>query len=146
MGRRGRDLAQRFKRAVHAQALEAAELQAAEARERERKQALRTDLLNELEAFAHEIGVLEVRWDSESLVLGYGERTLSLVPVGDADVLEVTSQEVPEDHRHRLYLELRIGELWVWEWMRGHRVDREPLWDVGLEHLLVEHLGLPAPG
>jgi hypothetical protein len=66
--------------------------------------------------------------------------------VGDADRIGVRFTGQPAHERHELYRQPELNDLWVWSRRRARREDRLPLFDDGLEELLVRGLGLPRPG
>ena len=145
MGRRGRGLAQRLKQAMVNREEQVAVDERALELAREHKVALRRDLLDDLAAFAGETDFIDVRLEDGALVLGHGEHALRFQPEGEEDLVLVSGGALEEDVLHRLYVEGRIGNVWVWEWRRGRREEREAFWDDGLETLLVRGLELPDP-
>lgn len=146
MARRGQELAGRFNRVLHA--LE----QRAERERQEREQRLaegreaRRELLDDLGAFAEAVGHLQVQAKShdQGLTLRYRDRFLHFVPQGEGERLRVEFSGA-EGEEHRLYREPELGNRWVWVSKRGNREDRLPLFDAGLEALVVRALSLPTP-
>lgn len=145
MGERGRDLAARFR-----QALEAAEHERLE-REKEQAQRLaegrkeREDLLDDLAAFGQAIGHLAVQRHEGGVTFRHGDRYLHFEPMGEGERLRIEFEGIG-DEEHRLYREPELGSKWVWLLRRKGREDRLPLFDAGLEELLVLALKLPKPG
>lgn len=143
MSDRSSRLAARFRKAMerehsaHEAQAQAAERAAAEAR------AARDELLGDLQGLAGDMGFLKVERSGDTLTLRYGERTLHFAPIGDGD-LEV-EVEGRGDTAHRLYRQAELGNRWVYLRRQGRREDRVPLFDRGLESLLVDGLGLPRP-
>lgn len=144
MENRGSRLAARFRQAVseQEQAKQQAEQQRALATAE--AQRARAELLVELEAFGREIGVVRVARQGEALTLRYGERYVQFEPNGDQDRLSVTIEGV-KDEELWLFRQPELGNRWVAVRRRRSREDRVPLFDQGLEDLLVRGLGLPAP-
>ncbi len=143
MGERRSRLGSRFKRAVE-QAEDAKEQRQRSAAEVERQARLaRAELFAELESLASEIGVLTVQRTKQGLTLRYRERYLHFAPEGVGDVL--VEFEGTGDDEHRLYREAELGQRWVHHHKRRFRELRVPLFDQGLEELLVTGLGLPRP-
>ena len=143
MSERSSRLAARFRRAVQrdqstrARQAEQAQ-QAAEA-----SRAAREALLEDLRGLAGDMGFLTVERSRDGLTLRYGERFVHFAPIGEGD-LEV-EVEGTGDTVHRLYRQAELGNRWVYLRRRGRREDRLPLFDQGLEELLVNGLGLPRP-
>jgi hypothetical protein len=138
-------LAQRLKQAMVNSEEKTLRDERAFAEDRARKTALRRELLHDLAEFAGETDFIDVRLEDGALVLGRGAQTLRFQPDGDEDNVLVTGGALEDGVAHRLYVEGRIGDVWVWEWRRGRRAEREAFWDDGLEALLVRGLQLPAP-
>lgn len=138
-------LAARFRKAVedrdaaHRQSEETAKKAAADA------QRARTELLGDLTALAREIGSLSVAPDGDGITIRYGERYLHLAPKGDHDQVLIEFEGMG-DEEHVLYRQSELGNRWVYSRQRRFRQDRMPLFDAGLEELLVRGLGLPKPG
>ena len=144
MGRRGRGLASRFKKAHEKNQDETRRADEDERRRRARQAEARNDLFEDLAAFAEETGFLKSRLRDGVLTLRYEKRELRFSPVGEADEVEVTWENLPENRRYRLYLEGEL-ERWVLAVSRRRREDRILLWDDGVEALMVDGLGLPVP-
>ena len=141
---RGSRLAARFRKAVddrdalQRQAEEAARTAAEDAR------SARQRLLSDLEGIARDIGDIEVTRPSGGLQLRHRGRVLGFVAKGDTDRIDVTL-DAASDGEHWLYRQQELGARWVYARKRGVRDDRVPLFDQGLEDLLVRGLGLPPP-
>lgn len=144
MENRGSRLAARFRKAVsdREDARKKAEEEATHAREAARR--ARTDLLGELAAFAAEIGAVRAIRDGEGLTWRYNERFVHFAPDGDGDRLRVAVEGVG-DEEIALYRQAELDFRWVLARRRRGREDRVPLFDRGLEDLLVRGLGLPPP-
>lgn len=143
MSERSSRMAARFRRAVERER-RTVEQEAEAAREAaESSRAARGALLDDLEGLANDMGFLEVERSAEGLTLRYGERFLHFAPIGEGDLgVEV---EGTGDEEHRLYRQAELGNRWVYLRRRRRREDRLPLFDQGLEELLVGGLGLPRP-
>lgn len=138
-------LAARFRKAVQSDEQARQSEQDAARLAAEAARAARDALLTELAEIAREIGVLEVQRGSDGLTLRYRERTLHLAPAASGDV--VVEVEGAGDEEHRLFRQPELGDRWVYSRKRRfNREDRVPLFDQGLEDLLVRGLGLPRPG
>lgn len=143
MSERRSRLADRFRRAVEAEHEAEAESAAAAKRAAEAQRVARAELLEDLAALANAIGFLDVKREGEGLTLRYRERHLHFAPIGEADVR--VEFEGTGDDEHRLYRQAELGHRWVHLHRRRHREDRLPLFDQGIENLLVTALGLPRP-
>ncbi|MFT4623772.1 MAG: hypothetical protein ACI8PZ_002428 [Myxococcota bacterium] len=149
MRRKGADLAARFRRAIRSDRDEKVEQERARDRALEAARAARGALLEELAAFAEAVGFLEVVTRGEALVVRYSDdvvREIVFTPSGDADRVQVGFTGQPAHEHHELYRQPELGDLWVWSIRRVRREDRLPLFDAGLEELLVRGLNLPRPG
>jgi hypothetical protein len=141
---RGSRLAARFRQAVddreaqRRQAEEAARAAAEDAR------SARQRLLADIEQIARDIGAIDVSKPSGGLQLRLAGRVLGFAAKGEGDRIEVTL-DLPSDGEHWLYRQQELGARWVYAHKRGVRDDRVPLFDQGLEELLVRGLGLPPP-
>lgn len=145
MASRGIELGRRFKLALDDQALQR------EREEQERKRRLaeareaRKLLLGDLAAFGQEVGHLTVKTRGDGLVLRYGERSVTLEPMGGGDRIKVRFDGQGEGE-HRLYREPALQLRWVYAVRTSHGADnRVLLFDDGLEELMVTALGLPRP-
>lgn len=145
MSGRESGLAARFRKAVldRDQARKQAEEDAKLAGERAR--AARAELLTELVAFAREIGVVRAVPEKDGLTLRFGDRYLHFGADGDGDRLKIEFEGMG-DEQHAVYRQAELGDRWVYVRLRKHREDRIPLFDAGLEELLVRGLGMPKPG
>jgi hypothetical protein len=144
MGRRGSDLAARFRRA-----LDAAEVER-KRREDQREERLakgreeRDRLFDDLASLGEAMGHVAVQRHEGGVTFRFSDRFLHFEPMGEGDRVRVTFDDVGEDE-HRLYQESGLGNRWVWSLRRRGREDRLPLFDTGLEELLVLTLKLPHP-
>src|SRR5207253_9038681 len=114
-------------------------------RAREAAQAARTQLLHDLAAIGREIGVLQVTEDKDGVLMRFRERYLHFGPEGDGDRVRIDFEGMG-DEENSLYRQAELGDRWVHSRRRRSREDRAPLFDQGLEDLLVRGLGLPKPG
>lgn len=137
-------LAARFKKAVEDR--DAARRQSEEAAKKANAeaQAARSELMRDLATLAREIGSLQVKPDGDGLTLRYGERYLHFAPVGDQDRVRIEFEGMG-DEEHVLFRQAELGHRWVYSRQRRFRDDRMPLFDAGIEELLVRGLGLPPP-
>jgi len=143
---RGSRLAARFRKAVEdrdtarRQAEEAARAAAEDAR------AARVRVLKDLESIARDIGSIDVAHVSTPpvLELRLGGRTLRFTPSGDADRIDLAMGDAAGEE-HWLYRQAELGQRWVYARKRRGKEDRVPLFDLGLEEILVRALGLPRP-
>ena len=141
----GSRLAARFRKAVKDRTEAKREAEDAAKRAQERAVRARAELLADLEALAREIGVVTVAKDKKGITLRFGERYLFFGPEGDADRVSIEFEGMG-DEVHYLYQQTELGDRWVYVRKRRFRDDRVPLFDAGLEELLVRGLGLPPPG
>ncbi|MEZ4237588.1 MAG: hypothetical protein R3F59_15860 [Myxococcota bacterium] len=141
----GSRLAARFRKAVRNRDEEARRAEEEAQRAQAEAQAARVQLLADLEGLARDIGVIRVQRGRDGLTLRYGERYVHFAPEGDHDRVRI-ELEGGGDVTHALYRQAELGQRWVYVRSRKFRDDRVPLFDAGLEHLLVDGLGLPPPG
>ena len=150
MGRKGAGLAARFRRAIRSERDEQAEQERARMAALEAARAAREALLGELGELGRAIGFVDVAQAENSVTFRYttsdGARELVFEAVGDADRVGVRFTGQASHERHELYRQPELNDLWVWSRRRARREDRLPLFDDGLEELLVRGLGLPRPG
>jgi hypothetical protein len=143
---RGSRLAARFRKAVEDR--DAARKQAEEAARAaaEDGRAARIRVLADLEAIARDIGSVDVdRVPPEgALRLRHQGHTLLFTPKGEADRVEVAIEDAAGEE-HWLYRQAELGQRWVYARKRRGKEDRVPLFDLGLEELLIRALGLPRP-
>ncbi len=143
MALRRSGLAARFRKAVEVDQQARQESEDAQKRAIEAARAARDALIADLESLGREIGFLSVRREQGGLTLRYQERYLRFEPSGDTEV--VVEFEGTGDDRHRLFRQAELGNRWVYSCKRRFREDRVPLFDQGIEELLVTALGLPRP-
>jgi len=143
MGERRSRLGSRFKRAVEKAEDERVQSERSAKEAEQRATQARDELLAELEALAKDIGFLTIRRTRQGLTLRYRERYLHFAPEGVGGVL--VEFEGTGDDVHRLYREPELGERWVHLRKQQFREVRVPLFDQGIEDLLVVALGLPRP-
>ncbi len=144
--RPGRGLAARFRQAHTAKQAQ----QEAEAHQRARRdeaaQVAAASLLVELTQICRDLGFVRVRASKEGLLLAHKGRELA-VRVGDLPgQLEVAGSGGEQGaFLGRLYQEVAIGAKWVLAFDHRRQEVRLPLFDAGLEELLVQGLGLERP-
>ncbi len=145
MGRRGEELAARFRVALDTVEIARRREEAERlARLAEGRQA-RESLFDDLAAVGEGIGHVAVQRGESGVTLRWNDRFLHFEPMGEGDRVRIAFDEIGEDE-HRLYREPGLGNRWVWVLRRRGREDRLPLFDQGLEELLVLGLKLPRPG
>lgn len=144
MAERGSGLAARFRRALQSEEEARREAELAAQRQAEEARAAREALFDELKAFAEETGFLTAQRYPDGVTLRWHMRYLHFEVMGEGDGVRVEFEGAPEEV-HALYREAQLGHRWVWVAKRGRREDRQPLFDKGLEELLVRALGLPRP-
>jgi hypothetical protein len=142
--RKGAGLAARFRQAVSAVSAQASAEEASRERNRAEGARARDELFQDLVAFAQDTGFVAASRDEAGVILRWRGAWIHFQPVGDADGVRVRFEGTAEDE-HRLYREALLGDRWVWSWRRRGQEDRLPLFDQGLEALLVRALGLPDP-
>ncbi|MCB9678829.1 MAG: hypothetical protein H6737_27250 [Alphaproteobacteria bacterium] len=105
----------------------------------------RAELFDDLVAFGGELGFVGVERVEGSVTLRRVERWLRFSedgPGGDV-IVDFTGRDPNADHR--LYREPALDDRWIWVRRRRGKEDRVPLFDQGLELLLVHALELDAP-
>ncbi|MBT3218520.1 MAG: hypothetical protein HN348_05465 [Proteobacteria bacterium] len=144
MPRRGFSLGERFKAAA-SKALEANQL-AKEEREARlaRERVARDELMEDLAAFGATVGLIEVQRHEGGVTLGYEDRFLHFEALDDGGAIKVKFDGSAEED-NTLYRESELSNRWVWQRKKGRRDDRLPLFDQGLEELVIHALRLPRP-
>lgn len=104
----------------------------------------RADLFAALEGFAGELG-LPSRKDEDSLVIVQKEREVRLHATDNPNRLRVVLDQLGYVREHELARDRALSWRWVLHFKKHGRVERMPLFDQGLEELMVEGLGLPRP-
>jgi len=145
LDRKGAGLAARFRQAVGTAGAQREADDAARERARAAGARARSELFDDLVAFAGATGFVASSRDDAGVILRWRGAWIHFQPVGDADGVRVRFDGAAEDE-HRLYREALLGDRWVWSWRRRGLEDRLPLFDAGLEALLVQALKLPDPG
>ena len=144
MGRKGRDLAARFKSAMEDDASQRkGEQHARDARLEEGRRA-RDELFKDIEAFATAVGFVTAKRVTGGLRLSAGTKTLMLEEMGDGERVKLVFEN-SEKAQHRLFRMVDLDR-WVWSFLRYGREERMLFWDDGLEELCVIALGLARPG
>lgn len=116
--------------------------------------AARSKLLDDLVVFAEAIGHISAERGDDHTALQWRGRTLSFIARGPADHVEVSfdgllalaaSDDAPGASMSpiRLYRARSEGNPWMVGVMNDGVEEVEPLFDIGLTHLLVAGLGLP---
>ena len=144
MPRRGFSLAERFKVAA-SQATEAKRLAEEERDARlARERASRDELMEDLAAFGATVGLMDVQRHDGGVTLRYQDRFLHFEPLGDGGLVRIR-HDGSGDEENTLYRESELLNRWVWRRKKGHRDDRVPFFDQGLEELVVHALRFPRP-
>lgn len=143
MARKGKALAARFKAAFEAKRREEEERSRSQDDELARK--ARSELFADLLDFAQATGFLQAKPAEDGVELSFEGRQLRFLAQGQADGVEVQWQGRPPGSEASLYREPLLGHRWIWRYRRGGREHRVPLFDQGLEVLLIEALELPEP-
>jgi len=144
MGRRGRDLADRFRSALDAAEAERRRQEEEQQRRLAEGRKERVALMKDLAEVGRAIEHLAVSEQDGGVTFRFNDRFLHFEPMGEGDRVRVTFDDAG-DGEHRLYREPGLGNRWVWSMRRRGREDRLPLFDNGLEELLVLALKLPRP-
>ena len=137
---RGKSLAARLRAGIDSQ-LEAHAREQAEAKERMRHlSAERERLFDDLSAFGEAVGHLKVKRSKDSLDFMYSGNKLHFKAVGDSDRIHVSGGDVPDHTEIVMQEELK---LWIVKSPVGlKRVEQDPLFDKGLERIMVLGLGI----
>ncbi|MEZ4316486.1 MAG: hypothetical protein R3F61_03245 [Myxococcota bacterium] len=145
MARRGSGLAARLRKAVE-QDQSARTVEEKERSERlEAARRARVELFDDLAEVGRELGFAAVERSDEGVVLRRVDRFLKFTANGPGEQVDVDFTGRDEHARHRLYREAALDLRWIWVRERRGREDRVPLFDQGLEVLLVHALDLPDP-
>lgn len=144
MTAKGSGLAARLRAAMERdESARQTEAAAAEA-ERSAARIERDSLFEALVEFGSQLPFLVTKRMASGVRITNGDRHLEFVEDGDTDVtLSFSGRDARETHR--VYREAILDDRWVWQRVRGAREDRLPLFDQGLEVLMVHALGLPDP-
>jgi hypothetical protein len=102
-------------------------------------------LFTELEAFASATGLAEHRRVDEELQLRVGPLSVSFHHRDSEGRIELTWTEQRDGEAIELYREQALGNRWIWVHRFRGKETRLPLFDKGLEVLMVSCLGLPDP-
>ena len=103
----------------------------------------RTALFQRLATFAERVQQIDARQSDDSLVLTSGSRGIRFQPTTEG--LVVTYEGWPVVETHTAWPERALDGRWVLEFHRLGRVEQLPMFERGLEELLVHGLGLPRP-
>lgn len=134
------DLADRFRRALEDQEVE---IQSKPIRPSVDVAEARDALFQRLQAFAQQVQQIEAREAENSLLLSFGGRGVRFYPSEEGVI--VTYEGWPVAETHRAWPERALDGRWVLEFHRLGRVEQLPMFERGLEELLVHGLGLPRP-
>ena len=118
-------------RSAHSEAEEAAAEQTAAA------QRARDGLFADLRELAGELPFLDLDSSGGGVTFRRGDRCLSFLPEGEQGEVRLSFTGQRDRDTHVLYREAALGDRWIWIRRRGNREDRLPLFDQGLEVLLV---------
>ena len=141
--RRGGKLAERMQRKLEEEEVRKAREEEARQAVLARARAERERLFEDLEAFAGVLDSVHCGQHGEALVLRRGERFVQFEPMGTAERVRV-SFTGSEGEDHRFYQEANLSNRWVWAHSGKRRSEeRVPLFDEGLERLMVRALELP---
>lgn len=136
-------LAARFRRALETEEQRRQRERADEERAREDGRRAREALLDQLRALAVEIG-LQCEASASGLTLRHGAAYLHLQRDGDGERVRLVHEGMAEEAV--LFRQPELAHRWILLRKRGAREVRVPLFDQGVEDLLVRVLGLPKPG
>jgi hypothetical protein len=134
------DLADRFRKALEDQ--EAA-IDVARTRPLLDVAEARAALFARLTSFAGLVQQIEARPSEDALRLVFGERAVCFTATNAG--VKVTYEGWPLTETHTAWPEPALDGRWVLEFRRLGRVEQMPLFERGLEELLVHGLGLPRP-
>ena len=140
MDKPGAGLAERFRRALVSEEEARREAAAAKQRADEEARAAAMQLIGDLVAFGEALSVVGVARTADGADLSHAGRVLRFVRVDGSVEARFGEQKA------LLYREAQLGGRWVTVLPRRGREQRIPLFDQGLEELLVVGLGLPRPG
>jgi hypothetical protein len=136
-------LASRFRRALETEEQRKARERESEERARDEGRRAREQLFDQLRALARDIG-LGFEASPAGVTLKHGVRYLHFGRDGDGERVKVTHEGMAPEEAG-LVRQPELGSRWVLVRRRGARESRVPLFDQGMEDLLVRVLGLPKP-
>lgn len=134
------DLADRFRKALEDQEVE---IQSTPSAPKVDVDEARAALFERLQAFARQVDPIEAHLSDASLVLTSAGRGVRF-RASDEGVI-VTYEGWPVAETHVAWPERALDGRWVLEFHRLGRVEQLPLFERGLEELIVHGLGLPRP-
>lgn len=143
MAKRGSGLAARFRKAIVSESEAKEQAEAARKRAEGAAKAARDELLRDLAEFGRELGFARVHLSPTVVTLTHGQHRLRFT-ADDGTGVNVTF-EGQGDEVFRLYREPQLANRWIFAFTRRKQEHRLPLFDQGLEELLVLGLGLPRP-
>ena len=137
---RGKSLAAKLRAGIDSQ-LEERAREKVEAEERIRRLGGERDrLFDDLFAFGEAIGHLTVKRGKASLDFTYGRKKLRFKAEGPADRIHVSGGDIPDHTEIMMQEELN---LWIVKSPVGlKRVEQDPLFDKGLERIMILGLGI----
>ncbi len=137
-------LAARFRRALETEEQRKAREREGEERAREEGRKAREALFEDLRALARDIG-LAFEASPSGVTLRHGSRSLHFGRDGDGERVRVAHEGLAPDDVVSLVRQPELRHRWVMHRRRGAQDVRVPLFDQGMEDLLVRVLGLPKP-
>jgi hypothetical protein len=142
---KGSHLAERLKSAIEQSDTERDSRSEALQRRAEEGARARQALLEDLEQFAQAVGHVAVVRDDLGVSMRYRERALRFEPMGEGDRVRVTVEGWGNTTEHRVFRERDLADRWVLAYKKYGRDEKMPLFERGLEELMVGGLGLPRP-
>jgi hypothetical protein len=146
MNKDGLGLAKRFRAVLDDAQVDAERARVAREARLAEGRAARDALYDSIAAFAAATGHLHAVRSSDGLLLSWRDRAIQFEDMGLGDRVRVTHDvSEREEIKLRLYRVEDLANRWVLS--QSHRGQElvSPLFDQGLEDLLVEGLGLPRP-
>jgi hypothetical protein len=144
MKAKGSGLAARLRAAVERAEADRADQQAEAERVVHAARAAADGLFDDLAAFGQQLPFLSTERASDRVTLRRDDRHLTFTSDEEGRVT-LTFTGIDARDTHVVYREAALGDRWIWVRSRGARQDRLPLFDQGLEVLLVHALDLPDP-
>jgi hypothetical protein len=137
------DLASRMRAAIDEQDANRSAARQAEAVESVDVAAARSDMFARMREFADSVGHIEAQSDDDTLLLSYGDRGVRFSADGNGVIVSLIGW--PGAEISRAWPESAMAGRWVLAFRRHGREEQMPLFERGLEELLVHGLGLPRP-
>ena len=137
---RGQSLAARLRAGIDSRIEERAREKAEEAERVRLLGAERTRLFDDLCAFGEAVGHLSVKRGANTLDFVYGRKKVRFKMIDDADRIRVSGGDIPDHTEIAMQEEL---QLWIVKSPVGlKRVEQDPLFDKGLERIMILGLGI----